>query len=125
LLPGRASSDIRLCLDPVPFTEDAVPGFEALLYTWGLLDNPVDVFVGASGFYTLPVTQNLAEALPYLRPEDKPRVLWIEAICINQQDMKKRSSQVARMTDIYSKVETVVVWLVPESHNSAQAMEAM
>jgi hypothetical protein len=83
LLPGRASSDIRLRLDPVPFTDDAVPEFEALSYTWGSPDNPVNIFVGASGFHTLPVTQNLAEALPYLRYEDKPRILWIDAICVN------------------------------------------
>ena len=125
LLPGRASSDIRLCLDPVPFTDDAVPEFEALSYTWGSPDNPVNIFVGASGFHTLPVTQNLAEALPYLRYEDKPRILWIDAICVNQQDVEERNSQVARMADIYSKAKIVVVWLGPESHDSPRAIEAM
>jgi hypothetical protein len=58
------------------FTNDQTPIFEAVPYTWGLADNPVNIFIGQSGNRTLSVTQNLAEALPYFRFEDRPRVLW-------------------------------------------------
>jgi hypothetical protein len=73
------------------------------------------------------VTQNLATALVYLRHATVPRVLWIDALCVNQEDMEERSSQVARMADIYRRAHRVVVWLGPESleERSAQAVSTM
>jgi hypothetical protein len=128
LLPGPASSEIRIDfrVDASSWDCDA-PEVEALSYTWGSPDNPVDIFVkvGESSFCTLSVTQNLAEALRYLRLEDKPRLLWIDAICVNQQDMDERSSQVELMADIYSLAKKVVVWLGPESYDSSIALECI
>jgi hypothetical protein len=125
LLPGEFSSEIRICLERKQFTEQPVPKFEALSYAWGSIVDPVNIFVGETGYDTLFVTQNLAEALPYLRYREKPRVLWIDAICVNQQDLEERSSQVNRMADIYSKVTRVVVWLGPQSHDSALALKCI
>ena len=122
LLPGTFSSDIRLCLDITPLTADHVPEFEAVSYTWGSACDPVNIFVGKNSRKTLPVTQNLAEALQYFRYQDKPRTLWIDAICVDQQNLKERSQQVKRMVDIYSKAVRVVVWLGPESDDSSLAM---
>jgi hypothetical protein len=128
LLPGSASSEIRIDfrVDASAWDPDA-PEVEALSYTWGSSANPVDIIIqaGESSFCTLSVTQNLAEALRYLRLEDKPRLLWIDAICVNQQDMHERSSQVELMADIYSLAKKVVVWLGPESHDSSIALECI
>ncbi len=74
---------------------------------------------------TLAVTQNLATALRYLRYGDRPRVLWIDAICVNQKNLPERSQQVARMVDIFSLSNRVVVWLGPESHDSALALKSL
>ncbi len=123
LLPGTFSTDIRLCLDITPLTAEHVPEFEAVSYTWGSTCDPVNIFVGNIGRKTLPVTQNLAEALQYFRYQDKPRTLWIDAICVNQQNLKERSQQVKRMADIYPKAARVVVWLGPESDDSSLAMD--
>lgn len=123
LLPGTFSSDIRLWLDITPLTADYVPEFEAVSYAWGSACDPVNIFVGKIGRKTLPVTQNLAEALQYFRYKDKPRTLWIDAICVNQQNLKERSQQVKRMADVYSKAARVVVWLGPESDDSSLAMD--
>jgi hypothetical protein len=122
LLPGPFSSPIRVMLESTPFSPETPPQFEALSYTWGSAENPIDIFVGSSGCYTLAVTQNLAEALPYLRLEDRSRTLWIDAICVNQSDVAERTSQVKRMADIYSKATRVVVWLGPASEDSSMAI---
>lgn len=37
--------------------------------------------------------------------------MWIDAICINQEDLGERSSQVSFMTNIYAAAARVVVWL--------------
>jgi hypothetical protein len=122
LLPGTFSSEIRLTLDITPFTEFHIPDFEAVSYTWGSTENPVSIFIGKCGRKVLAVTRNLAEALPYLRYEDKPRVLWIDAICVDQQNLQERGQQVKRMVDIFSRAKRVLVWLGPESDSSSLAL---
>ncbi|KAF4633797.1 hypothetical protein G7Y89_g4314 [Cudoniella acicularis] len=122
LYPGAFTDPVRVAITVAPFTTDHVPVFEALSYTWGSPKNPVRIFVGQSGHNILSVTKNLSEALPYLRYEDEPRVLWIDAICINQQDLKERSQQVKRMADIYSKAARVVVWLGLASETTSMAI---
>jgi hypothetical protein len=123
LLPGSFSSDVRVCLDITPFTKSHVPNFEAVSYTWGSAENPVSIFIGNSGRTTLAVTQNLGKALPYFRSEDKPRVLWVDAICVDQKNLKERGQQVKRMADIFSKAVRVLVWLGPASDNSELALD--
>lgn len=80
---------------------DTPPIYEALSYVWDIIGDPVDIKIGPSGSDRLFITQNLATALPYLRYENEIRTLWIDAICINQQDLRERSSQVRIMGDIY------------------------
>ena len=57
--------------------------------------------------------QNALAALLQLAEEDSILTIWIDAICINQDDNDERSSQVAMMDDIYQKAEEVVAWLGP------------
>ncbi|PMD43718.1 HET-domain-containing protein [Hyaloscypha variabilis F] len=123
ILPGNSSSHIRVCLHIKPFTKKTKLKFEALSYSWGSQVDPVDIFVGKRGNQTIKVTQNLAHALPCLRYPDKPRKLWIDAICVNQQDPEERSSQVKRMADIYSMASQVVVWLGPEREDTQLAID--
>ena len=53
----------------------------------------------------------MLNALTYLRLEEEERVLWIDAICINQQDVREKSSQICIMPYIYTRAKTVIVWL--------------
>lgn len=69
-----------------------------------------------------PVTQNLGVALRHLRLRDAPRTLWIDAICIDQKNIPEKSEQVAKMAQIYSSSQRVVIWLGPASPDSDLAM---
>lgn len=121
ILPDVFAAELQLEIQTHVFArETSTVQYEALSYTWGSPKEPLDVFV-SQGF--ISVTKNLAEALQYLRYEDKPRTMWIDAICVNQQDTDERSSQVKRMADIYSAASQVVVWLGPESTDSTTAMD--
>ena len=122
LLPGEGTADIRVCLIHTNLTSGDVPKFEALSYAWGERDTSDHIYVGQTGDNTLAVTQNLRQALPYLRHRDKRRVLWIDAICVNQQNLKERGLQVERMADIYSLASQVVVWIGPENDITVQAI---
>ena len=52
-------------------------------------------------------------------------LLWIDAICINQNDDDEKSSQVQRMGEIYGGAERVLVWLGSEADNSACVMSVL
>ena len=99
LLPGKLNSPIRVRLHTTILSKNDVPVYEALSYAWGSADGPINLFVDIStqSDQSLPLTQNLECALQHLWYIDKPRVLWIDAICVNQQDLSERSKQVARM----------------------------
>ncbi|KAH8822065.1 heterokaryon incompatibility protein-domain-containing protein [Xylogone sp. PMI_703] len=125
LLPGDRDDDIHIELHKLDLVDKHEPKYEALSYTWGLMDNPSIVFVGREKKYTLSVTRNLDIVLRYLRHRDRSRTLWIDAICINQHDIAERSNQVRIMADIYSLATDATIWLGPEQNHSDHAMEIL
>jgi hypothetical protein len=54
-----------------------------------------------------PARRNLRDFLEQARLDDDIGLLWIDAICINQKDNEKKSAQVERMGDMYSKATEV------------------
>jgi hypothetical protein len=122
LHPGSFTAEIYISIHHEPFTAKETPKYEALSYTWGDTANTVLIKVGHGGMKALSVTQNLGVALSHLRFEDKPRELWIDAICIDQSNIKERGSQVKGMGDIYKRADRVVVWLGPEADDSTHAI---
>ena len=70
----------------------------------------------------LVVRDNLYNALVQLREHGVRGPLWVDAICINQQDLSERSAQVAFMGPIYSKAQSVTVWLGVEDENTEIAI---
>lgn len=96
--------------------------YEALSYVWGHTTSPGVVFMGPDR-RTIPITGNLDIAIRHLRYTDRARVLWIDALCIDQQNIEERGRQVAYMTHIYWSTPRVVVWLGPEADDSTRAME--
>lgn len=87
--------------------DGAIP-FEALSYAWGSLDTPHVIKLNGK---RLAITENLHLALRNMRFEDEDRILWVDAICIDQKNEKERGHQVQQMGDIFSRAEQVVFWL--------------
>lgn len=119
---GHFEAEIRISIHSVPLNADSLPTYEALSYVWGSPETEVEIQVGSR---SLAITKNLAEALPYLRYQDRPRVLWIDAICVNQQDLAERSRQVIRMADLYKLADRVVVWLGSDKNESGHGLRIM
>lgn len=100
--------------DPVFCTIDYVvldgprDDYVAISYAWGDPTQTEDINLDGHAY---PVTINLRSALAYLRKEEEPRRLWIDSICINQQDLAERSAEVARMRDIFAYAAEVHIWL--------------
>lgn len=107
------------------------PEYEALSYTWSS-DLPSTKAIvhsstisGHDSIAEIELGGNLASALKHLRYGDKSRVLWIDAICINQGDNAERNFQVKRMGRIYSFAWRVIVWLGPEGGGSTHALSTL
>ena len=76
----------------------------------------------------VPVGRNLEKALRTLR--EMPEIsngtrVWVDALCINQQDVQEKSFEVKRMGDIYGKADRVVSYLGEESDQSGSILEFM
>lgn len=109
LHPGGNNSEISCSLSQAELNQrnDTI-SYEALSYTWGLPDLFERIIV--DGCY-LNVTYNLHSVLQQLRYSDVDRILWIDAICIDQENKKERGHQVEQMSKIYSEAERVIFWL--------------
>lgn len=92
-----------------------IPAFEALSYTWGSLQSPETALHcdPDNQITEFSLGQNLACAFRHLRYMDRPRRLWVDAVCINQDDLEERSTQVLRMGPIYSRAQRVLAWIGP------------
>lgn len=88
-------------------TLDCEP-YEALSYSWGSDEKVEQVLVNGESLW---VTDNLHTALRYLALPDRHRVLWIDGICIDQNNSSEKSQQVQSMKAIYSRAEHVIFWL--------------
>ena len=126
LEPGHFDQDVIIELTTILIAgiePDASP-YEALSYTWGSPKDPKRIYIqNGLELSTLSVTRNCEEALRYLRREDGSVDLWVDAVCINQQDQEERAQQVSIMRSIYSKGSKVIVWLGPASGDSKVALE--
>src|SRR6201986_381242 len=87
---------------------DFAPQFEALSYVWG--DPTVRTPIRCNG-RPLNITLNLHAALLRARYIDRPRILWVDAICINQRNNKECSYHVSFMNKIYEKAKKVLVYM--------------
>jgi hypothetical protein len=116
LQPGTRQDDIICTLREYPLFN--VPPYEALSYCWG---DPNDVTpIDIDGF-NLNITRSLRSALFHLRRPGEPRLIWADAVCINQQDLVERAQQVSIMGDIYRSAVRTVIWLGPPDSSTARA----
>ncbi|KAL8716834.1 MAG: hypothetical protein Q9225_005867 [Loekoesia sp. 1 TL-2023] len=97
--------------------------FMALSYTWGDPNDCTQILVNG---HPLIVTKNVEAGLKQLRNKryiQQGWKIWIDAICINQRDLKERASQVKRMCEIYTKAWTPLVWLGEQKADTDRALD--
>lgn len=120
LLEKGTQSQIR-CHLVQAYLNDIIP-YEAVSYSWESQSTPHEIMIDEK---TLSITESLHEALHHLRRPDEDRMLWIDALCIDQTNIKERGHQVNRMGEIYKKADRVIVWLGYLSGNATQLKSAI
>ncbi|KAI7779949.1 hypothetical protein LA080_000162 [Diaporthe eres] len=84
--------------------------FVALSYVWGLEKDKKSIFINGR---RSKVIQNLYEALFHIREILSPVPMWMDAVCINQDNVEEKRKQFPKMTAIYHQASAVLVWLGP------------
>lgn len=106
------SAPIHIQLEEYSFRDH--PEYETVSYVWGGEEGDSTpckpVYVGRYWDVIL-TTKNCSALLYYLRPQKLCRVIWLDAICINQADNVEKPAQISRMGDIYASCERVVAYL--------------
>ncbi|KAF5508212.1 Heterokaryon incompatibility protein 6, OR allele [Colletotrichum fructicola] len=112
LLPGSYHDPLRCELRTVDL--QFKPEYEAVSYTWagenGDASRPRTLYVGKR-YGILAITNNCANALRRLRYVQHSRDLWLDAVCINQDNNSERSHQVGIMRNIYAMAKRVLIYL--------------
>ncbi|KAI1321274.1 heterokaryon incompatibility protein-domain-containing protein [Xylariaceae sp. FL0255] len=91
------------------------PVYEALSYCWG---NALDTVIISCNGQPFSVTRNLESALRHLRQKEGHRVIWADAICIDQANLVERACQVNLMREIYQTASRALVWLGEDAADS-------
>jgi len=115
-LTAEQSDDTPMCFTLETHGDDRYPEYETVSYTWGGEDGDHSLckptYVGPF-WDVLLQTKNCWNMLKFLRPQRGHRLVWVDAICINQQNRTERNTQVTKMGP-----ESVRQWRRPEAVSS-------
>ena len=101
--------------------------YEALSWCWGSAkpNGTIIIRKGQNDQKRLQrkVTPDLVAALKALRYQGKDRWLWIDQICVDQDNHSEKNVQVAMMSEIYGRASKVCIWLGEGDRSSHNALE--
>ncbi|KAL8866881.1 MAG: hypothetical protein Q9174_006021 [Haloplaca sp. 1 TL-2023] len=135
LHPGSRDSELSATLSHTSL--DGPPIYEALSYVWGnsiqedddaepdnvpRLEKPGAIRLNG---HVVMIGQNLHSALQHLRKAVNDRALWVDALCIDQDNMYERGRQVRIMDGTYAKAVSVLAWLGEDDEDTLLAMETI
>lgn len=95
--------------------------YVVLSYRWGTLAAEHEVVINKHSFL---VRKNLWDFLSVIR-EQSGMFFWIDALCINQDDLEERNQQVRIMGQIFQSASMVLSWLGAANHEVEQAFDLM
>jgi hypothetical protein len=132
LLPApHKDSPLQSCITHARL---GIARYKALSYVWGdsahkrslevIYEGPSSARQELGSITKTTIGANLDAALRHIRKQETEVVLWVDAICINQNDNAEKSSQVRLMALIYKEATEVLVWLGLATESTNAAMDA-
>lgn len=121
LCKRQATEDIRCELFEAYLDQHEGISYETVSYTWENQLNEATILLDGK---EARVTSNLLAALSSLRLVDEDKILWIDALCIDQENDLEKGHQVSRMKLIYEYAERVIIWLGPSNDDIDALMDS-
>ncbi|ORY18343.1 heterokaryon incompatibility protein-domain-containing protein [Clohesyomyces aquaticus] len=118
--PSEEGEPIRCTLQS--YTLQDHPPYTALSYMWGENFRYDDIEINGA---KMLARENLWCFLDKMRRQGCDKLLWIDAVCINQGKVHEVNHQVRMMRDIYSGAESVLIWLGEPDETSDLAMRTL
>ena len=119
---GKDDDPIRAELRLARLNSTSSPRYETISYCWG---DPRKTAPIRLNNRKVAVPASSAAAIRAVRLPDLTRIVWIDALCINQEDFNERSVQVAMMADIYSRSQRNLVYLGEADSNTERAVKSI
>ena len=96
-------------LEMLVVSVDHALAYEAVSHAW---QYPfLGVKIAMKHGYHLEISQNIYDFLSHRRSYVSSKLIWIDALCIDQHSIEERQAQVLLMKDVFSKAARVIVWL--------------
>ncbi|VUC32704.1 unnamed protein product [Clonostachys rosea] len=118
---GQVNDEIKCSLEHVSLDGD-YPEYEAISYAWGDKTRSCQVVLDGA---KCNITASLFSALKHFRKPSEARILWADALCIDQESNGEKTHQVKRMAEIYSSAQRVLVWLGPDAESLENFVPSM
>lgn len=102
------------------------PSFAAISYNWGASSQSIiPIQLNDSILHVHPTVHELLLTLRNSRKQYplQPHFVWIDSICINQDDFEERNQQGKMVMGVYSSAETVLMWLGSAEDGNNEAMD--
>jgi len=115
--PGDGDDIVKCRMKRISLVNSPVPKYETISYCWG---PPRDSSTIKLEGRQIRVPASSEAAVRRMRLNDRPRVLWIDAICIDQSSTTERSAQVAFMATVYSTAKHNLIYLGEDDDDMAE-----
>ena len=99
------------------------PRYETISYTWAGLPKCIPIFVDQGK--VIHLNAPLYACLQRLEIGSSPRCLWIDQVCLNQDDTKELNIQVLLMKSIFQSAHKTLIWLGEEDEDTPLAFECI
>ncbi|PMD52489.1 uncharacterized protein K444DRAFT_511689, partial [Hyaloscypha bicolor E] len=106
IFPGDAKDRLQGIIFHTPF--DSAGTYRALSYVWGTDERTHSLSTPDGTFW---ITSSLDTALRRLRHKNDAVVLWVDAICINQQDNAEKSRQIRLLPKIFQQASSTYAFI--------------
>lgn len=120
---GTGAKHPLICtLQSVSLLDRPAPVYETISYHWGNASKRASITLNS---YKRTIPATAAAALYRMRLPDTHRMLWIDSVCINQDDSIERGHQVALMGTVYSLTFRNLIWLGEDDQTTSKALRTI
>lgn len=119
LQPGSGDDEIRCTLRHTFIDERPFPNYETISYVCGRPEEKRPIKLHGS---PVNILANSEIVLRRMRLPASKRVLWLDAVCIDQNNVAERGHQVGVMSEIYTNTFRNLIWLGPDDGHTEQAI---
>ncbi|RMZ18085.1 hypothetical protein D0860_00089 [Hortaea werneckii] len=113
---------VKCSLSHANLGKEPKPNYETISYAWGTSKERKTIVVDD---FSLEVPVSAERAIRRMRLRDQSRVLWIDAVCVNQADTNEKNHQVGIMAEIYSNTLQGLIWLGEADDSTEKALESI